>query len=146
MNKFGGHAMAAGLTLDANRFTEFQAAFESVAKEWLSPEDLEEIIETDGELNAEELNLDVARSMESGVWGQGFPAPLFEGQFKVTSQKVVGEKHLRLTVELGQQRHTMLAFFRTELLPERFLGIYAPMINEFNGAVAIQLKLHHWES
>ncbi|MGA7180697.1 MAG: single-stranded-DNA-specific exonuclease RecJ [Thiobacillaceae bacterium] len=146
MNKFGGHAMAAGLTLDANRFTEFQAAFESVAKEWLSPEDLEEIIETDGELNAEELNLDFARSMESGVWGQGFPAPLFEGQFKVTSQKVVGEKHLRLTVELGQQRHTMLAFFRTELLPERFLGIYAPMINEFNGAVAIQLKLHHWES
>jgi single-stranded-DNA-specific exonuclease len=146
MKKFGGHAMAAGLSLDTNRFTEFQAAFEAVAKEWLSPEDLEEIIETDGELTAEELNLDFVRTMENSVWGQGFPAPLFEGQFKVINQKIVGEKHLKLNVEMHQQRHTLLAFFRTEFLPERFLGIYAPMSNEFNGSVSIQLKLHHWES
>jgi single-stranded-DNA-specific exonuclease len=146
MKKFGGHAMAAGLSLDTNRFTEFQAAFEAVAKEWLSPEDLEEIIETDGELSAEELNIDFVRAMENSVWGQGFPAPLFEGQFRVIDQKIVGEKHLKLNVEMQRQSHTLLAFFRTEFLPERFLGIYAPMINEFNGNVSIQLKLHHWES
>jgi single-stranded-DNA-specific exonuclease len=145
MKKFGGHAMAAGLSLDADRFAEFQAAFEAVAKEWLSPEDMEEIIETDGELSAEELNPDFVRVLENSVWGQGFPAPLFEAQFKVLNQKIVGEKHLKLDVEMQQQRHILLAFFQTEFLPERFLGIYAPMINEFNGSVSIQLKLHHWQ-
>lgn len=146
IKKFGGHAMAAGLTLDADRFAEFQAAFEAVAKERLSAEELEEIIETDGELDTDELNLDFVRAVENAVWGLGFPAPLFEGQFKVISQKIVGERHLKLEVEMQRQRHSMLAFFQTEFLPESFRGIYAPMLNEFNDKVAIQLKLHHWQT
>jgi single-stranded-DNA-specific exonuclease len=145
INQFGGHAMAAGLTLKPDRFAEFQAAFEAVAQEWLSPGDLEEIIETDGALSPEEINLDLVRSLESAVWGQGFPAPLFEGAFTVFDQRVVGEKHLKLDVELARQRYTMLAFFRTEPLPQRFHGVYAPMINEYNGSASIQIKLHYWE-
>jgi single-stranded-DNA-specific exonuclease len=145
INQFGGHAMAAGLTLKPDRFAEFQAAFEAVAQEWLSPGDLEEIIETDGALSPEEINLDLVRSLESAVWGQGFPTPLFEGAFTVLDQRVVGEKHLKLDVELAQQRYTMLAFFQTELLPQRFHGVYAPMINEYNGSTSIQIKLHYWE-
>lgn len=145
MKKFGGHAMAAGLTLERDRFAEFQAAFEAVAQEWLSPGDLEEIIETDGPLSPEEINLDLVRSLESAVWGQGFPAPLFEGTFKVRDQRIVGEKHLKLEVELDRQRYTVLAFFRTESLPATFHGVYAPMINDYNGNISVQLKLHYWE-
>jgi single-stranded-DNA-specific exonuclease len=145
IKKFGGHAMAAGLTLEADRFAEFRDAFETIASEWLSPEDLEQVIETDGELDNDDLNLDFVRMLEHGVWGQGFPSPLFEGQFKVISQKVVGDKHLRLEVEMDQRQQTLLAFFRTEPLPERFHGLYTPMINEFNGSENLQLKLHHWE-
>jgi single-stranded-DNA-specific exonuclease len=144
MQQFGGHAMAAGLSLSVDRFIEFQSAFEEVAREWLSPEDLGEIIETDGELDTEELNIDFVRALEAGVWGQGFPAPLFQGQFTVIDQTIVGEKHLKLDVELQRTRRTLLAFFRTEPLPNAFLGVYAPMINAFNGNVGIQLKLHHW--
>ena len=143
--KFGGHAMAAGLTLDPGRFAEFQAAFEGVTNEWLSPGDLEQIIETDGPLSPDEINLDLARSVDAAVWGQGFRCPLFEGMFKVHEQRIVGEKHLKLEVELDRQRYTMLAFFRTESLPSGFHGVYAPMINEYNGHVSVQLKLHHWE-
>ncbi len=145
IKKFGGHAMAAGLTLDSDRLAEFQAAFEAVAHEWLTPGDLEQIIETDGLLSPEEINLDLTRAMDAAVWGQGFPAPLFEGIFKVCDQRIVGEKHLKLEVELDRQRYTMLAFFRTESLPDNFHGVYAPMINEYNGNVSVQLKLHHWE-
>ena len=146
IKKFGGHAMAAGLTLDPGRLAEFQAAFEGRnATNGLSPRDLEQIIETDGPLSPDEINLDLARSVDAAVWGQGFPAPLFEGMFKVHEQRIVGEKHLKLEVELDRQRYTMLAFFRTESLPSGFHGVYAPMINEYNGHVSVQLKLHHWE-
>lgn len=145
IRKFGGHAMAAGLSLGAERFAEFQAAFEAVAREWLSPQDLEEIIETDGELSPEDISLEQIRAMENAVWGQGFPAPLFQGTFTVRRQRTVGEKHLKLEVEMGGRAYTMLAFFRAEPLQESFYGVYAPMLNEYNGNVSIQLKLHYSE-
>ncbi|MGA7948631.1 MAG: single-stranded-DNA-specific exonuclease RecJ [Thiobacillaceae bacterium] len=145
ISKFGGHAMAAGLSLAAERFAEFQAAFETVAREWLSPEDLDEVIETDGALSPEDISLEQIRVMENAVWGQGFPAPLFQGTFTVRRQKTVGEKHLKLEVEMSGQPYTMLAFFRADPLPERFIGVYAPMLNEYNGSASIQLKLHYWE-
>ncbi len=144
--KFGGHAMAAGLSIREEGFAEFQQAFEALAREWLSPADLEEIIETDGELAAGELDFELVKTMENAVWGQGFPAPLFQGEFAVLNQRVVGEKHLKLDVNLQNMRYEAMAFFHNEPLPERFVGVYAPMLNEFNGRLSIQLKLQYWES
>ncbi len=144
--KFGGHAMAAGLSIKEENFPAFQEAFEQLASEWLSPADLEEIIETDGELDLAELSIDVVRSLDHAVWGQGFPAPLFQGDFRVLNQRVVGEKHLKLEVSMENRRMEAMLFFHHEMLPDRFAGTYTTMLNEFNGQIAIQLKLHHWES
>jgi single-stranded-DNA-specific exonuclease len=143
--KFGGHAMAAGLSLREERFAEFQQAFEQLARAWLTPADLEEVIETDGALAPADLDIDTVRFLENAVWGQGFPAPLFEGEFSVLNQRVVGEKHLKLEVKLDQTRYEAMAFFHHDPLPERFTGVYEPMLNEFNGRLSIQLKLHYWE-
>lgn len=143
--KFGGHAMAAGLSLCEARFGEFQEAFEALTQEWLTPADLDEVIETDGELAADELDFELVKTLENTVWGQGFPAPLFYGEFAVLGQRLVGERHLKLEVLLQNARFEAMAFFHEEPLPARFLGVYAPMLNEFNGRLSIQLKLQYWE-
>jgi single-stranded-DNA-specific exonuclease len=144
--KFGGHAMAAGLSIHEAAFPAFQQAFEELGKAWLSPADLEETIETDGELAADELAVDRIREMERAVWGQGFPPPLFTADFTVLGQRLVGEKHLRLDVAMARQRFEAMVFYHTEPLPARFMGVYAPMVNEFNGSVRVQLKLQYWEA
>lgn len=143
--KFGGHAMAAGLTIRQEGFAEFQSAFEALARDRLSPADLEEIIETDGELASGDLDVSLVKALENAVWGQGFPAPLFQGEFAVLSQRVVGEKHLKLEVSHKNTRHEAMAFFHNEPLPEHFIGVYAPMLNEYNGRLSVQLKLQYWE-
>jgi single-stranded-DNA-specific exonuclease len=143
--KFGGHAMAAGLSIREENFAEFQNAFETLARERLSPADLEEIIETDGELAPNELQPDLVKALENAVWGQGFPPPLFQGEFALLKQRIVGEKHLKLEVRLQGSNLEAMAFFHNDPLPERFVGVYAPMLNEFNGRISIQLKLHYWE-
>lgn len=143
--KFGGHAMAAGLSIREARFDEFRQAFETLAGEWLSLADLDEVIETDGELSPGELDVDLVKNLENAVWGQGFPAPLFQGEFAVLNQRVVGEKHLKLDVNLQNTRYEAMAFFHHDPLPARFVGVYAPMLNEFNGRLSIQLKLQYWE-
>ena len=144
--KFGGHAMAAGLSIREARCAEFRDAFDALARAWLSPADLEEVIETDGELAPGELDFELVKTLENGVWGQGFPAPLFQGEFSVVSQRVVGEKHLKLEVSVEDTRFEAMAFFHSDPLPARFVGVYAPMLNEFNGRLSIQLKLHYWEA
>jgi single-stranded-DNA-specific exonuclease len=96
INKFGGHAAAAGLSIAENDFENFAAAFEQVSGELLSADDLAQRIETDGGLEHAEMNLDVARLLDGQVWGQGFPAPQFNDNFTVQNQRVVGEKHLKL--------------------------------------------------
>lgn len=144
--KFGGHAMAAGLSIREEHFALFQQAFEQLGREWLSPADLEETIETDGELRPDEIRIEQILDMEHAVWGQGFPPPLFEGTFDVLSQRLVGEKHLKLDVSLEQGRFEAMAFFQTDSLPEKFRGVYVPMLSEFNGSTRIQLKLHYWEA
>ncbi|MDP2805976.1 MAG: single-stranded-DNA-specific exonuclease RecJ, partial [Gallionellaceae bacterium] len=96
LQKFGGHAMAAGVSIREDHFDEFQQAFERVTQTLLTPTDLEKTIETDGELSSSDCSLDLARVLEQQVWGQGFPEPLFRGDFQVQSQRIVGEKHLKL--------------------------------------------------
>jgi len=143
--KFGGHAMAAGLSLPAGRHDEFAQAFETVVRELIDPADLEGVIETDGELDIADHSHALAEQLEHAVWGQGFAAPLFTATFDVVAQRVVGEKHLKLKLTRDGETFEAMRFFHADLLPERIRAVYALMTNEFNGQQLLQLKLQHWE-
>lgn len=146
LGKFGGHAMAAGLSLKAQDFPAFAAAWETLAGELLSPSDLARVIETDGELASEDMTLRQVSELENAVWGQGFPQPLFEARLAVLEQRLVGDKHMKLKVRHGSQVVDALAFFHSEPLPERIHAVFTPMTNHYNGSVAVQLRLQHWEA
>jgi single-stranded-DNA-specific exonuclease len=113
--KFGGHAMAAGLSIRCCDFDRFQQLFNELAGKWLKAEDLESIILSDGELSLEHLSIDFAEQLrDAGPWGQNFPEPLFDDTFTLIQQRIVGEKHLKLVVEknniLGKQAFDAIAF------------------------------------
>jgi single-stranded-DNA-specific exonuclease len=146
LQKFGGHAMAAGLTLREEHFDEFQRAFEGIAQTLLSPNDLEKTIETDGELESTDFSLDTARVLEQQVWGQGFAEPLLQGDFRVQAQRIVGEKHLKLTLGTASTSIEAMHFFSTDPLPEKIKAVYSLSVNEFNGRVSLQLIVRHWEA
>ncbi len=141
---FGGHAMAAGLALMEADFPRFCAAFEQVARESLTPADLEQTIETDGVLDAREHTLDAARAIDSGIWGQGFAAPAFHGEFAVAEQRIVGERHLKLKLRRDGHVLDAMLFFQADPLPASVNAVYQLGINEFNGQQSVQLTLRHW--
>ena len=143
--KFGGHAMAAGLSIPDGRHAEFSQAFEAVVRELIDPADLEGMIETDGELDIAEHSYELAEQFDHAVWGQGFPAPLFTATFDVVAQRVVGEKHLKLKLAREDVSFDAMRFFQADPLPGRIRAVYALMPNEFNGQQSLQLKLQHWE-
>ncbi|MBT9538328.1 single-stranded-DNA-specific exonuclease RecJ [Thiobacillus sp.] len=145
INKFGGHAMAAGLSIPADREQDFALAFETVVRELIDPADLEGVIETDGELDAAEHSYALAEQFEAAVWGQGFAAPLFNARFDVVAQRVVGEKHLKLKLARAGVSFDAMHFFHADPLPSRIQAVYALMTNEYNGQQLLQLKLQHWE-
>jgi single-stranded-DNA-specific exonuclease len=145
--KFGGHAMAAGLTIDEDGLDTFESAFEAVAQQLLSPADLDEVIEVDGALDMQAMDWNLALALEKQVWGQGFPAPMFTGNFEVKQQRIVGERHLKLSLQ-GLQIAGMvdaIYFGQQEFLPERVQLVYALQTNEFNGRQSIQLNVRHWQ-
>jgi single-stranded-DNA-specific exonuclease len=144
--KFGGHAMAAGLSLREENFAEFQSAFEAVSQGLLTPADLTKILETDGALNAAEFSVEMARSLEQQVWGQGFPQPLFDGVFKVESQRVVGEKHLKLKLSSSAGAFEAIHFFCADPMPASIRAVYSLGINDYNGKVNLQLIVRHWQA
>lgn len=144
MLKFGGHAAAAGLTLRREDLPVFAAAFEAVARELLSPADLERVIETDGPLGPEEYQLEHALMLQEAVWGQGFPPPLFHGEFRVDGQRLVGEKHLKLRLSDNGLAADAMLFNHDEALPERIQATYRLEVNEWNGRMSPQLTLEHW--
>lgn len=143
LERFGGHAAAAGVTLEASRLDAFRAGFESVAREWLSPADLLQRVETDGELGGEDLTYDFARLLREHVWGQGFPEPRFEGRFEVIAQKVVGEKHLKLGLGLDGRRYDAIRFNNAEPLPASIRAVYRLDVNEYQGSRSLQLVIEH---
>ena len=145
INKFGGHAMAAGLSIPGGRHETFAQAFEAVVRELVDPSDLEGIIETDGELEDDAHSYEFAAQLDHAVWGQGFPAPLFTATFEVAAQRIVGEKHLKLKLSRGGQVFEAMRFFQADPLPDRIHAVYALMPNEFNGQQSLELKLQHWE-
>lgn len=142
--KFGGHAMAAGLTLKEETFATFQAAFEQVSKELLNPNDLQHRWETDGTLALNEANLENAAWIEQQVWGQGFPAPSFHGRLRLMEQKILGEKHLRLTVAWGKQPLEAMLFFQAERLPDEIEAVFQLSVNHYMGNSRLQLIIQHW--
>jgi len=144
--KFGGHAMAAGLSIKQNDFLAFQQAFEAVVSELLSPVDLQAVIETDGSLEAKNMSLEAARILASGVWGQGFSPPLFSDTFAVVNQRIVGEKHLKLLLENQGKRFDAIFFGQTEFIPEQVLAVYQLQTNTYNGLQSVQLQLFSYES
>ncbi|MDP3677483.1 MAG: single-stranded-DNA-specific exonuclease RecJ, partial [Methylotenera sp.] len=97
--KFGGHAMAAGLTIKHEDFNLFKLSFEIVVKSLLTEADLQSVLEVDGNLNANEMTFQAAQMLENQVWGQGFAPPLFYDEFEVINQRILGEKHLKLSLK-----------------------------------------------
>jgi single-stranded-DNA-specific exonuclease len=143
--KFGGHAAAAGLTLRESDFEAFQSGFEAVVRNLLSPADLEREIETDGSLPAECATLDIARELQNGIWGQGFPEPRFLDVFDVLHQRVVGERHLKLRLRRDGKIFEGILFGHNEPLPGSIRAAYRFGVNEYNGVTSTQVVLEHWE-
>jgi single-stranded-DNA-specific exonuclease len=146
ITRFGGHAFAAGLTLPQAALPRFSAEFEGVAREWLSPAALRRTVETDGELAREELTLSFAQDLAAGVWGQGFPAPVFDGEFEVADQRVVGEKHSRLVLTHGGRSLDGIVFNDRGPLPARIRAAYRPEVNHYKGLSSLQIVIESWES
>ncbi|MFL9710339.1 single-stranded-DNA-specific exonuclease RecJ [Methylobacillus sp. Pita1] len=143
--KFGGHAMAAGLSIREQDFPRFNAAFEQVVAGLLTQQQLEAVIEVDGSLSVEDAGLDMAYALERQVWGQGFPPPLFLDEFRVVNQRIVGERHLKLSLEKSGQVFDAIFFRQEQFLPERVHAVYQMQVNEFRGAQSVQLCLQHWQ-
>ncbi|HGM5861205.1 single-stranded-DNA-specific exonuclease RecJ [Serratia marcescens] len=151
MMKFGGHAMAAGLSLEEARFDEFRQRFGDLVGEWLDPAMLEGVIWSDGELAMQELSLTTAELLrEGGPWGQAFPEPTFDGKFRILQQRLVGEKHLKLMVEPlgGGPLLDGIAFnVDTTLWPDSSVRevelAYKLDVNEFRGNRNVQLLIQH---
>jgi single-stranded-DNA-specific exonuclease len=145
IKKFGGHAMAAGLSIRKRDFETFKQAFEQEVATLLSEDELEEVVETDGGIEAEQLSLETAHVIETaGPWGQHFPEPVFDNQFEVLNWKVVGDKHLKMQLRLNQADKTVDAIaFNTlaEDLPstERIHVAYRMNVNEFRNNRSLQL-------
>ena len=149
IGRFGGHAMAAGLTLGRNGFADFRTAMEALGAERLGPEHFAERIYTDGELRNGELSLEVATLLrDAGPWGQGFPEPLFEGTFRLIRQRVVGDAHLKMTLaaEGSGSRLDAIAFNRQpgEWKPgDRLRLAYRLDVNEYYVTPSVQLVVEH---
>ena len=143
IRKFGGHAMAAGLTLARDDFERFGPAFEQAVIEMTGRKSFEPVIETDGSLEPGYANAQVATMLQQQVWGAGFSAPLFLDEFIVRNQKLVGEKHLKLSLERGHQRFDAIWFGHADSLPEFVKVAYRLEQNVWNGTVSVQLVVEH---
>ena len=145
IRRFGGHAMAAGLTIAAGDYERFAGEFERTVEEFLPPAARLRVVETDGALDAMHFSLEVARLLDAGIWGQGFPQPVFCDTFLVENQRVVGERHLKLWLMKNGRRIEAMRFGALDPLPQRVRAAYRLSVNEFNGLKNIQLNVEHFE-
>ena len=145
--KFGGHAMAAGLSIKQQNFEKFQTLFNDLAGKWLKAEDLQSIILSDGELAINHLTLAFAEQLrDAGPWGQNFPEPLFDDTFTLVQQRIVGEKHLKLMVEKQGEVFDGIAFnIDVKAWPnaqaKQVHLAYRLDVNEFRGKRTVQLMI-----
>ncbi len=151
ITRFGGHAFAAGLSLPAANLPAFQAAFDTEVRRWLDADDLQGRLLSDGELEPDELSLETAELLRTaGPWGQGFPEPLFDGEFEVLSHQVMKDQHLKLWVRPpgGALRLEAVAFRRaSDFIPgtTRLRIAYKLEVNEWRGERRLQLLVTHLE-
>ena len=160
ISRFGGHAAAAGLSLPSENLEAFAKAFDAVVSELLSPEDLNRQIATDGELAASELDFDTAQALRAGgPWGQHFPEPCFYGDFIVVQWRVVGVKHLKLTLSPVDDPDTLLDAIAFNTvgdrdvgagpgdtafdLPQQISAVYRLDVNHYRGRDSLQLMIDH---
>ncbi|HVF62754.1 MAG TPA: single-stranded-DNA-specific exonuclease RecJ [Casimicrobiaceae bacterium] len=144
VQRFGGHAFAAGVSIAERDLPAFAALFESVAREQLTAADLKRIVESDGNLTDAEICIEVARQLAAPVWGQGFAAPAFDDTFTIEASRVVGEAHTRLTLVRDGRRFDAILFRSVEALPERIHAVYRLEADGWRGGDAVQLVLTHW--
>lgn len=155
IEKFGGHAMAAGLTLPAAGLEKFRSEFDTEVRRWMTVEDTIGVVHSDGSLRHEELTIDVARLLQqAGPWGQSFPEPLFDGCFEVRNVRVLGERHLKLEVRsadgFGGASCEAIAFrhFDHDDAPDvqpdsRVELAYRLDVNRYNGSERLQLVVEY---
>lgn len=139
--KFGGHAMAAGLTIRESDFSLFQSAFDALVDQLLPAEARQQNLHVDGSLGEGDLNLNSARLLGEEIWGQGFPAPIFANRFQILESRLLQDKHLKLTVASGQQRIDAIRFNDTTLPTADDTLAYALDINHYNGVERPQLRI-----
>lgn len=154
LQKFGGHAMAAGMSLTRENFPAFAAAFDEEVRRQLTEENLSALVLSDGELATQDFNLTLAQQLrESGPWGQHFPEPIFDGEFFLIQQRILGEKHLKMTLGVdaqGQQLVDAIAFnVDPKLWPnnqaKKVKVAYRLDVNEFRGNKTLQLMVDYIE-
>jgi len=152
IEKFGGHAMAAGLTVPATRFTEFAHAFDTEVSRWMSIDDAQGVLYSDGEVAAGELTLNTARDLRAGgPWGQSFPEPLFDGRFSVVETRTLGERHLKLKVRTAAGSICEAIAFRyfdaddaePIAVAQQIEMVYRLDVNEYAGTERLQLVVEY---
>ncbi len=152
LSKFGGHAMAAGMSLKMHDYPPFALAFDEMVRKRLVTIDLEQLIYSDGELTENEMTIEFAELLQNaGTWGQEFPEPVFDGVFDVIQARIVGQRHLKLVLRkpFGELLIDAIAFYVDQ--PENWLGLrhikaaYKLDINEFRGNRSVQFIVHYLE-
>jgi single-stranded-DNA-specific exonuclease len=144
LTKFGGHAFAAGLTLAEPDLPRFAEIFEAIAREQLTPGDLARQLESDGPLAPGELDVELAAVLRAEVWGQGFPAPVFDGVFEVLDQRIVGGQHTKMVLAQAGERFDAILFRHADPLPAAIHAAFRPDVNEWRGEASLQLVIEYW--
>ena len=145
IDKFGGHAMAAGLSIRGDHFDTFAQAFEAVGRAWLTEAQLERIVETDGPLEDDFYSTQFIELLDGQVWGQGFAPPVFCDEFRVVSQRILKDKHLKLLLERNGRRYDAIWFGHTDALGDKARVAFRLDANEYNGVTKVQLLVEHAE-
>ena len=153
IDKFGGHAMAAGLSIGHDRLEAFRSAFDEEVQRWMTHDEAIGVVHSDGELAAADFTLDVAKLLrESGPWGQNFSEPMFDGEFRVVESRILGERHLKLKVQVGDGACEALAFRyfdHDDAVPivanDRVQLAYRLDVNEYRGDERVQLIVEQLE-
>ncbi|MCV2504017.1 MAG: DHHA1 domain-containing protein, partial [Neisseriaceae bacterium] len=145
--KFGGHAMAAGLSIHIDQLTKFAKIFEETVKETLDPSFFNKVFLTDGALDVSELNLPIAKQLNQMVWGQDFEEPRFSDNFEVISQKLVGsqQNHLKAVVRKDNQNFGAMLFNCKDYLPQKVHLVYRLVANQWGQNEELQLYVDYWE-
>nr|MBP6726483.1 single-stranded-DNA-specific exonuclease RecJ [Thauera sp.] len=121
-------------------------AFEEVVSELLEPAQLERRIETDGQLEPGYFTLDAVRMLDNEIWGQGFPAPVFDDVFRVERQRVLKDKHLKLELSRGGARFEAIQFNHADGAGAQIHAAYRLSVNDYKGVCSVQLMLEHFET